>query len=343
MLSSAINNLVGDLKSRQRDVLICRFGLADGEKKTLASIGEKYGVTRERVRQLEEDALRTIHDRLAEKEKLINEIKKLVACHLENLGGLRRDDLLIQELKFILKDDNLHHWHLRFFSEVAGQPLYRQNNHNFHNFWYLEKKHFQFADSFVSKLESLIEDKKEEVIIHGKFHDFYIKAVKIHRLPDFVGLNYLSTSKRFGINPFNDFGLSHWEEITPKTIRSKIYLILKKRGEPLHFKDIAKAINKINFSAKKALPQTVHNELIKDPRFVLVGRGIYGLQERGFKPGIAKEVIYRILKEKGPLSSEGVIDLVQKQRFLKNNTIILNLQNKKYFKKLSDGRYCLKI
>ena len=148
-----------------------------------------------------------------------------------------------------------------------------------------------------------------------------------------VGLNYLSVSRKFGINPFGDLGLSHWEEITPKTVRGKTYLILKKHGKPLHFKDIAEAINKINAGKRPALPQTVHNELIKDARFVLVGRGIYGLAEHGFKSGVAQEVIYRTLKEKGPLHLKDIIDEVLKQRMLKENTIVLNLQNKKYFKK----------
>lgn len=342
MLSATIDNLIRDLKSRQQDVLINRFGLDDGKKKTLASIGEKYNLTRERVRQIEEEALKTIQNHIDEKEKSIKEIKGLIAGHLETLGGLRRDSLLLQELKHILKDKDLHHWHLRFFSEIIGQPLYHSGNNNFHNFWYLDKKAIQLADRFTSQLKKSILDKKEEIIVHGKFHDYFIKTINTHRLPDFVGLNYLSTSKKFGVNPFGDLGLSHWEEITPKTVRGKTYLILKKHGKPLHFKDIAEAINKINAGKRPALPQTVHNELIKDQRFVLVGRGIYGLVEHGFKPGVAQEVIRRTLKEKGPLHLKDIINEVLKQRMLKENTIVLNLQNKKYFKKLADGKYSIK-
>ncbi len=342
MLSSTINNLVSDLKPRQREVLVGRFGLNSGEKKTLAEIGEKYDLTRERVRQIEEEALKAVRDRLSQEKETIEEILDLISGHLDNLGGLRQNDLFLIEIKHLLNDSRLHYWHLRFLSEVAGLPLYHPINDDFHNFWYLDERQIELAARFAARLENLIADKKEETVVAGRFHDYFAKAVKISRLPHFVALNYLSVSKKFGINPFGDLGLSHWEEITPKTIGGKTYLILKKHGAPLHFRDIAEAINRAGFNRLKALPQTVHNELIKDPRFVLVGRGTYGLKEHGFVPGTAKDVIFLILKEKGPLPFEEIMDAISKQRFLKKNTIVLNLQNRKFFRKLKDGRYSVR-
>jgi len=341
VLSTTINNLISDLKPRQREVLIGRFGLEDGEKKTLASLGEKYDITRERVRQIEEEALKMAQERLR-KERASEEILNSITSHLNNLGGLRRDCLFVPEIKAILKDNNLHHWHLRFISEISGQPLYYPDDADFHNFWYLDEKNIGIVSRFVLRLEKLIINKKEDLVVHQKFDTYFIKAARVHNIPDFIGLNYISVSRKFNINPFGDWGLNDWEEINPKTVREKAYLILKKQDKPLHFREISEAINRTNFVGRAAHPQTVHNELIKDPRFVLVGRGIYGLTEHGFTPGIAREVIYQILKEEGPLPLEKIIDLVQKQRFLKNNTIILNLQNKKYFKKLGDGRYTVK-
>ena len=338
MLSTTINNLISDLKPRQREVLIGRFGLEDGEKKTLASLGEKYDITRERVRQIEEEALKMAQERLR-KERASEEILNSITSHLNNLGGLRRDCLFVPEIKAILKDNNLHHWHLRFISEISGQPLYYPDDADFHNFWYLDEKNIGIVSRFVLRLEKLIINKKEDLVVHQKFDTYFIKAARVHNIPDFIGLNYISVSRKFNINPFGDWGLNDWEEINPKTVREKAYLILKKQDKPLHFREISEAINRTNFVGRAAHPQTVHNELIKDPRFVLVGRGIYGLTEHGFTPGIAREVIYQILKEEGPLPVEEVVNSVLKQRFLKENTIFLNLQNKKYFKKLEDGRY----
>jgi hypothetical protein len=341
MLSASVNNLISDLKPRQQEILSGRFGLKDAKKKTLASLGQKYGVTRERIRQIEEEAIKAVRLRIAE-EKTIKEILGSIVNHLENLGGLRRDDLLVQEIRVLLKDNNLHHWHLRFLSEILGQPVYYLTDSDFHNFWYLDKKFIPIVSRFISKLEKLVLDKKDDLVIHQKFDDYFIKAAKVYNIPDFIGVNYLSVSQKFGINPFGDWGLNHWEEISPKTVRDKSYLVLKKHKEPLHFREISRAINEANFVGRVAHPQTVHNELIKDPRFVLVGRGIYGLSEQGFTPGFAREIIFKVLKQEGPLSLEEIIDSVLKQRFLKRNTIFLNLQNKKHFKKLSDGRYALR-
>ncbi|MBN2197639.1 hypothetical protein JW698_00350 [Candidatus Wolfebacteria bacterium] len=342
MLSKTINNLIIDLKPRHREVLIGRFGLDGGSKKTLAGLGEKYGITRERVRQIEEESLELARERIL-KEKMSKEVLETIDRHLIGLGGLRRDNLLIPEIKIIFKDNNLHHWHLRFLSEVSGgRPLYYSGNSELHNFWYLNEKNIDFVNKFVLKLEKIIADKKEDLITNQQFYDYFTKIAKIHKISDFIGLNYVSISKKFNLNPFGDWGLNEWEEISPKTVREKAYLILKKEKEPLHFRKIAEAINKINFSGRPAHPQTVHNELIKDPRFVLVGRGMYGLSEFGYKPGITKEILKQILKEEGPLFPEEIIDLIEKQRFLKKNTILLNLQNKDYFKKMPDGRYAVK-
>jgi len=47
-----VNTLLSKLKSREREVLRMRFGLENGDEKTLREIGEKLGVTRERIRKL---------------------------------------------------------------------------------------------------------------------------------------------------------------------------------------------------------------------------------------------------------------------------------------------------
>ena len=107
----------------------------------------------------------------------------------------------------------------------------------------------------------------------------------------------------------------------------------------MHFREIAVEINKVRFDHKRAHPQTVHNELIKDTNFVLVGRGLYSLKEFGIEPGTTREVLHRILKKKGPLPLEKIVQLVGEQRVLKYNTIFFNLQNKRYFKKTGGGHY----
>ena len=116
-----------------------------------------------------------------------------------------------------------------------------------------------------------------------------------------------------------------------------IRLVLKKEKRPLHFNEIASLVS--NLRQKEAHAPTIHNELIKDERFVLVGKGTYTLGEFGVVPGTAKEIIGHFLKKHGPMKSNDIVKTVLKQRLFKENTILINLQNRKNFKRLGDGRY----
>lgn len=334
-----INNLISDLTPRQKEILEERFGLKTGKKMTLAALGKKYGLTRERVRQVEEEALKLI----SKKVKSGPAAKILTAAdnELKKFGNARREDFLIEGLKKALKDKNLTVWQIRFLFEAAGRFHYHASDRDFHSFWCKDKIIFKKINNFINKLAKFFSNKKEDLITHKKFDELFAQAIKPHALRDAIALNYISISKKFNTNSYGDFGLSHWEEIKPITMRAKAYLVIRKSKKPMHFKKITESINKANFDKRVALPQTVHNELIKDPRFILVGRGMYGLKEFGLMPGTTSEVIARLLKTKGPLSSSEVVDLTLQQRVLKKGTVILNLQNKKRFKRLPDGRYHL--
>ncbi|MEK7176190.1 MAG: hypothetical protein AAB695_02330, partial [Patescibacteria group bacterium] len=122
-----------------------------------------------------------------------------------------------------------------------------------------------------------------------------------------------------------------------KGVRDYAYLAVKRHGEPMHFSEVAQAIGTL-FS-KKAHIATTHNELIKDPRFVLVGRGLYALSEWGYMSGVVKDVIRKIIEKEGPLTREKIVEKVLKERYVKENTILVNLQNSKYFKKDKDNHY----
>jgi len=340
MVSKAINNLVVDLKPREREILVGRFGLDDGERKTLAALGERYNITRERVRQIENNSLSLLKNKI--KDALIAKALERAISHLENVGGLRQEDYFLNDLRYLLEDENINHWHLRFLFEINSKPYYYNEDDNFHGFWYLEDKNLNQAVGLIDRLIKFLEQKKEELLNQGKFEIILNRLIEPHPVPDFIALNYILISKNFGVNPFGDFGLRDWGEINPKTVRHKAYLVMKKNAKPMHFREIAKAINQAGFDKRKALPQTVHNELIKYPEFILVGRGLYGLRDFGFIPGTSLEIIKNILKSKGPLSFEKIVDLVSRQRLIKKNTILLYLSDKKHFKKLPNGKYALK-
>lgn len=341
-ISKLVNNLLGLLNSREREVLDARYGLKDGRPRTLAEIGGSYKVTRERIRQVEAGALADL--RKFSGQTQLKDFVALVKNHLRNLGGLRREVLFLADLRSMVSDPNTQNLgnKVRFLLEVAGEPKLMPEDNDYYSYWYLNEDDRKKAASFIAKLVKLMEGKKSEVVSHGNVDSLMAEAAGSHNLKDLMALNYISASKNFHVNEYGDFGLSHWPETNPKTMRDWAHAALRKHQKPAHFRNISEMINKIRKDAKRlAHPQTVHNELIKDERFVLVGRGIYGLQEFGLMPGTAKEVMGRILKKQGPLTPTELLGQVLKERMFKKNTILINLQNKKHFKRLEDGKYIL--
>lgn len=68
MLKEHIDALLGDLKERERQVIVLRFGLLDGHPRTLEDVGREFNVTRERIRQIEAKALRKLRNPVRSKK-----------------------------------------------------------------------------------------------------------------------------------------------------------------------------------------------------------------------------------------------------------------------------------
>jgi hypothetical protein len=161
-------------------------------------------------------------------------------------------------------------------------------------------------------------------------HDVYKSKEMLHK--------FLALSKTLGKNQMGEWGKRTSPNIKTRGIKDYAYLVVRKKGQPMHFRDVAKEI--FAEFKRKAHVATCHNELIRDNRFVLVGRGIYGLREWGHSGGIVRNVIVEVMEKSGkPLSKNEVIDLVKKERIVKDNTVVVNLQNPKYFRKDSEGKY----
>ncbi|MEK7543054.1 MAG: sigma factor-like helix-turn-helix DNA-binding protein [Patescibacteria group bacterium] len=326
-----VTQLLANFSPKQRRVVVGRFGLKDGERLTLQEIGDEFGITRERVRQIEENAIQKLTPQVKEAAaSFISDVKD----KLKKAGGVRRNKEFMEDIEKDLGGIGLVKnapQKLAFMFLIGGAPLYEKETDEMHDFWYSDEESKKKFSDFIKLVLKFFKSSGKEEILNKKAY--------LSEFPNFASQHFITISKNFGKNVFGDFGLRDWPEIEPKTIRDKAYLVLRRHGKPLHFENIAKFISSYGIDTHSAHIQTVHNELIKDGRFVLVGRGIYGLREHGYEPGTVKEVIARLLKKSGPLSSERVVKLVNEQRLLKENTILLSLQNKKNFKKLDDGKY----
>ncbi len=319
------------LTPKQKKVVLERFGLKNGKRATLQEIGDELGITRERVRQIEEQAGKKLRPLVEDKA---SSLLSYANSHLASVGGVRRDDNFMADLTngfFGGKDIKCASQKLALLFTVAGTPLFSKDDDDFYGYWYADENAKKKFLTFIKNALHFFKTNEKRDILGKKTYMAQFK--------DFQSSHLVSISKHFGVNMFGDFGLRAWPEIEPKTIRDKAYLVLKKHGKPLHFEEIAKYISKYGIDKKPAHVQTVHNELIKDERFVLVGRGIYGLSEHGFEPGTVREVIAKLLKKHGPLQPHEVVHLVNEQRMLKQNTILLSLQNRRYFKRADDGKY----
>jgi hypothetical protein len=363
-----------NLSPKEKYIIKKRYGLDGTKKITLHALGEKYGLTRERIRQIERTALEKIYE-LEKEQKKISDMEEIVLEILESHGGVIEKSLLLNILNHIAddaikaKEENIEEVksnHLQFLINkfLAHKLEELDNRPNL-------KPSFKLPGHDTTLWEELARELSSEVAKRDE-------VFKLHELIDLT--RELSSYQRFSQEHERDIEFSiaqaiknaheddrktidnnrflypvlvlidqvevnrlgYWgdcakREIALKTINDKIHLVLEHYGEPMHFTDITEKINEIGFDRKKANSGTVHNELILDDKFVLIGRGMYGLASWGLKKGTVSDIIEDILRSSDkPLSKEEIVDRVLKQRFVKRNTINLSLLNKDKFARVGN-------
>lgn len=329
--------LIAVLPERAQEVIVARYGLGKESKRlTLEAIGQKYGITRERVRQIENYAIANIRksNEYTKEKAAFTSLENL----LHSLGGIVVEEDL---LKHITKDASIQN-HLNFLL-VLGETFNRQKeDEHFKHRWHVNPELSKQVEASLHKLYKGLSnnDLLTESEMVNQFLE-HLKDVSEKYKNEEIVKRWLRLSKKVGQNPLGEWGLSESPNIHTKGMRDYAFLVIRKHGSPIHFTQVAKNIEKI--FKKQAHVATCHNELIKDPRFVLVGRGLYALAEWGYMSGVVKDVIKKILEKEGPLSKEEIIEKVLKERYVKENTIMVNLQNPKFFKKDRDGKYTMVV
>ncbi len=325
--------ILSDLPERAFEVVSNRFGLTDdAERKTLEAIGKKYGITRERVRQIENAALTLIRKSASFKnEKVVfEELKKLI----HTLGAIVSEHELLNHIS----KDKLTQNHIHLYLTLGEDFKKHKEDDDFKTRWSVDS---DVADEVHKSLKNLYtnladDDLVPESELIARFLE-EVKSLSEQYKNEEIAKRWLVMSKNISRNPLGEWGKSTSSSIKTRGIKDYAFLMMRKHGSPMHFREVAKAV--ASTFDKKCHTATCHNELIKDGRFVLVGRGIYALSEWGYKSGVVRDVIGELLKKNGPMSKEDIIEQVMKERYLKKNTILVNLQNSKYFKKNKAGLY----
>ncbi len=325
--------LLSVLPDRAKQVLINRYGLGKKtEKMTLDSIGKLYGITRERVRQIENYALANIRksDAYKTEKATFAELEEL----LHSLGGIVVED---DFLGHVSKDKSLQN-HIHFVLVVGDTFKKRKEDDHFKHRWHVNEELAKNVEESLRKLYTGLSDQDllPESEMVNKFLSHLENVAEKYKNQEIIK-RWLSISKKVGKNAIGEWGMSSSPNVKTKGMRDYAFLVIRKHGSPIHFKEVAQQITQV--FKKKAHVATTHNELIKDSRFVLVGRGLYALKEWGYIAGVVKDVIKNIIEKNGPLTKEEIIQKVLKERYVKDNTIMVNLQNQKHFTKDKENRY----
>jgi DNA-directed RNA polymerase delta subunit len=337
-LQSLLDDLFLVLTDKEATVIKRRFALQGHPKQTLEKIGKHFKVTRERIRQIEGIALSKL--RRTVRTTKLNEVNELAKAILRMNGGvMREDDVITQCLKRTPNSTDLDGAVLRLSFSIDTEMSSSGHSGTFVPFWRLESLAMEDISLIVESMVKILKKrkscmKKEEVISSVQALNLFKDRIPSKELIS----SCMAIDER--LREIDEgWGLTEWRFVRPRSIRDKVEIILRKAGTPLHFMEIANRIREAHFDHKNVTVQAVHNELIRYPQFVLVGRGLYALREWGYEPGTVADVIEAILKEKGPLSKKEIISEVAKQRTVKVGTISLNLQKMPYFVRVGRAVY----
>ena len=334
-LERAVQTILSTIdRPREADIITRRYGLA-GERETLEQVGETLGITRERVRQIEKATLIRIRLSLDDNKNpdfVTAEMDLTKALH--EMGRAARIDALTKQ---VMGDTSERSRAIvTLLAELSSKMLLTTENDKYYSAIVLTSDHDDRA----------IRAKVDQVVKALKDHGSPVTLDELYKL---VGGSFEHPSEVGAIAGIskqivcyrNRWGLAKWPSVNPRNIRDKIYVVLKESDQPMHFSDIAKAVKSESFSRNNVTEQAIHNELIKDDRFVLIGRGIYALAERGYRKGSITQVITELLRKNGPMYRDDIVREVLKTRQVRETTILLNLQSKQQFKRVNKNQYTL--
>lgn len=334
-LKNVIQSILSTIdRPREADIITRRYGLT-GERETLEQVGETLNITRERVRQIEKATLIRIRLSLDKgQNNLFNEAEMDIVKTLHEMGRAARIDQLTQRL--VGQNDSECRAMITLLAELSSKMLLTTEN----------DKYYAAIVLTGERDDRQVKHEVDNIVKLLRGHGQPVTLDELYRL---VGGNFEHPSEVGAIASISKqitslrgmWGLTKWPSVNPRNIRDKIYVVLKESGQPMHFSEIAREVKSQNFHRNNVTEQAIHNELIKDDRFVLIGRGIYALAENGYRKGSITDVITELLRKNGPMYRDDIVREVLKARQVRETTILLNLQSKPQFKRVAKNQYAL--
>lgn len=348
-----------DAEDRSLKILIARFGLGGSEIYTLQDVGNAYGITRERTRQIQDKALQRLHsilfgakslasyviplrlvnEALAVKQELSHLDKKLLSEYeIINFFCLR------YEVKLASKDLNS----LRFLLTILGYtPLAtRFPSVELAPSWQIGEQ--LDSDNIVEAAKAILGVLKNEVCSVPLFE----LQIKINRKRK---SKFSLDCVHYALKLLNhDIELAAKDEYQLKFAKlsskaDQVYRVLKTANKPMHYRDFAKEINHLLVTSGEkpnANLRSIISQLATDKRFKNIGNsGIWGLDE--WEDIVGSSVIELMeeffhLKKRPATSSEIYEYVAAKRSIASKNSIYTYLAMKEQFIRVSETEYALK-
>ena len=333
-IKKAVDTTLEDLKPQQRETIVCRFALNSGKRQTLQEIADEYSLTRERIRQVQNNTLAKM--RANPCIEVLTPALEWIENVLSSQGGAALESV-VHEACGITDEAERNYVYLLL---TLGEKFYRsRQTDDMNEYWYLDESQKKRMDDIVRDINREMEKRGRvfgEEDVRELFGDIERKYGKIEMPCDHV----MRMSRKIGKNPHGEWGLKNNPEVSLSRLSGYIRLVLREaNGEPLSFSEVAKRVS--NMKGSPCHEGSCHNELVRQKEFILVGRGLYVLEGMGYRPGTISDIAAEIIKERGPMKMNEIIELVRKERFVKNQSIVHALLNKKVFTKDDQKRYVL--
>lgn len=345
------NQLIALLLSRcgndkAKEIIKKRYGLINGERQTLEEIGESYGITRERIRQIQAKALKNMKHPISVAKKPLLELMEKILFQNGGLLSAEEADIKVPEALGGMIDDGSSVLDLlcdleliqscRIGDIVIYSPLFDGVKLDI------------LSEKIIASVKK--EDLGLDVLSIVKKIELFKKITDDRFDPQSFVFRYCRTDPRI-----EEIGLA---SASPETIfkhytsgyfAKKSWVVLMKRvleqeQMPLHFTEITNKVNDLMGNSERQVDvRRAHSIMIEDEAFAHSGvNGTYGLTAWGLRKELTPQLIEECMKKAGfPLHWKQIYNYVSKYKNTKPANITTCLETNRLFKKVDTGVYWL--
>ena len=336
-IKEQIDKALQALTKQQREIIVLRFGLDGKKKRVLQEIADDHMLTRERIRQIQKKAIEQLRIDPCMKD-LAAAITRLDDA-LRSCGGAANEETVCAVCDAGSRAEQNY---IHLLLTVGGNFHLSPETDTIEKYWYVDKKSKNRVDTVLEGIHRKFEENKDVLVNEKRLNEIYHEVAGEHKdnIPNRATI--VKLSRRLGSSSLGEWGIKEHPEIALSSLSGYIRSVLRDAGEPLHFREIAKRVGNLK-NSEYCNVYSCHNELVRQKEFILVGRGLYALDGMGYRSGTIADIICIGIKENGPMTRDEIIDFVNKERYVKRQSIILTLGKKDLFSKDRENKYILVV